>query len=220
LGVSERTFRRYEEEGEAGLWDRRLGKASCKRVPVDRAEEVERLYRERYQGFTVKHFHEHLVKDQAMAGATPGRSCIFSWRGWWEGAAQGGAPAQARAASAAGHDAAPGRLEARLARRPGGLRPDRDDGRRHGRDLFGVFWSRRKAWHAKPTGVRSLYSARDRFVSYDTTGQRFRGWNVPEGCGDCRACRILALLRSAPIVPRSEFPLLPRGFRPRAWTSR
>ena len=24
-------------------------------------EEVEALYRERYQGFTVKHFHEHLV---------------------------------------------------------------------------------------------------------------------------------------------------------------
>jgi transposase-like protein len=44
LGVSERTFRRwtrrYEEEGEAGLLDRRLGKASGRRVPVDRAEEV------------------------------------------------------------------------------------------------------------------------------------------------------------------------------------
>jgi transposase len=67
LGVSERTFRRwrraYEEEGESGLVDGRLGKASGKRVPSDRAEEVERLYRERYQGFTVKHFHEHLVKD-------------------------------------------------------------------------------------------------------------------------------------------------------------
>ena len=41
-GVSERTFRRwtrrYEEEGEAGLLDRRLGKASGRRVPVDRAE--------------------------------------------------------------------------------------------------------------------------------------------------------------------------------------
>src|SRR5271163_5322907 len=65
LGVSERTFRRwtrrYEDEGEAGLIDRRLGQASGKRVPVDRAEEVERLYRERYQGFTVKHFHEHRV---------------------------------------------------------------------------------------------------------------------------------------------------------------
>ena len=65
LGASERTFRRwtrrYEEEGEAGLLDRRLGKASGRRVPADRAEEVERLYRERYQGFTVKHFHEHLI---------------------------------------------------------------------------------------------------------------------------------------------------------------
>ena len=37
LGVSERTFRRwtraYEDEGEAGLVDRRLGKASGRRVP-------------------------------------------------------------------------------------------------------------------------------------------------------------------------------------------
>jgi hypothetical protein len=37
----------------AGLVDRRLGKASAKRVPFDRAEEVERLYRERYPGFMV-----------------------------------------------------------------------------------------------------------------------------------------------------------------------
>ena len=40
LGVSERTFRRwarrYEEDGEAGLVDRRLGKASGRRVPTDR----------------------------------------------------------------------------------------------------------------------------------------------------------------------------------------
>ena len=49
-----------------GCLDRRLGKASGKRVPADRAEEVERLYRERYQGFTVKHFHEHLVKDHGF----------------------------------------------------------------------------------------------------------------------------------------------------------
>jgi transposase len=67
LGVSERTFRRwcrrYEEAGEAGLLDRRLGRASGKRVPVDRAEEVEVLYRTRYSGFTARHFHEHLVRD-------------------------------------------------------------------------------------------------------------------------------------------------------------
>ena len=38
LGVGERTFRRwrdrYDEEGEAGLMDRRLGKTSGKRVPA------------------------------------------------------------------------------------------------------------------------------------------------------------------------------------------
>ena len=71
LGVSERTFRRwqarYEEDGEAGLLDRRLGKASGKRVPVDREQEVEALYRQRYAGFRAKHFHEHLVKDHGFA---------------------------------------------------------------------------------------------------------------------------------------------------------
>lgn len=67
LGISERSFRRwsrrFEDEGETGLLDRRLGKASRKRVPLDRSEEVEGLYRSRYMGFTAKHFHEHLVKD-------------------------------------------------------------------------------------------------------------------------------------------------------------
>ena len=47
-------------------------KASGRRVLADRAEEVERLYRERYQGFTVKHFHEHLVKDHGFGWATLG----------------------------------------------------------------------------------------------------------------------------------------------------
>ena len=47
LGIRERTFRRwrqrFEDEGEAGLLDRRLGKASGKRVPSDRSDEVEAL---------------------------------------------------------------------------------------------------------------------------------------------------------------------------------
>jgi transposase len=67
LGVSERTFRRwcqrFEDFGEVGLLDRRLGRASGRRVPVDREQEVEALYRTRYSGFTAKHFHEHLVRD-------------------------------------------------------------------------------------------------------------------------------------------------------------
>ncbi len=66
LGVTERTFRRwchrYEEAGDAGLLDRRLGGVSGKRLPVDRAQEVETLYRTRYNGLTARHFHEYLVR--------------------------------------------------------------------------------------------------------------------------------------------------------------
>jgi transposase len=85
LGVSERTFRRwcgrFREEGEAGLFDRRLGKASAKRVPDAEAEEIERLYRERYRGFTAKHFHEHLVADPGFrCGWVP--ACCRRWT-WW-----------------------------------------------------------------------------------------------------------------------------------------
>ncbi len=67
LGVHERTFRRwrdrFEDEGVDGLYDRRLGQASARRVPVDEVDRVLTLYRERYRGFTVKHFHEKLVSD-------------------------------------------------------------------------------------------------------------------------------------------------------------
>jgi hypothetical protein len=48
VGISARTFRRwwrrYEEEGEVGLLDRRLGHTSPKRVPADAEAEIERLY--------------------------------------------------------------------------------------------------------------------------------------------------------------------------------
>ncbi|MGA3403542.1 MAG: helix-turn-helix domain-containing protein [Acetobacteraceae bacterium] len=71
LGMSERTFRRWsrrlEEDGEAGLVDRRLGRRSGRAVPDVTTEEVERLYRERYAGFTAKHFHEHLVSEHKFA---------------------------------------------------------------------------------------------------------------------------------------------------------
>src|SRR5581483_2817258 len=70
LGMSERSFRRYrrryEAEGASGLEDRRLGKASARRVPVDRVEWLLELYRTQYRGWNVKHFHEHLVKRFAF----------------------------------------------------------------------------------------------------------------------------------------------------------
>lgn len=66
LGCSERQFlrhrRRYEEEGLDGLVDRRLGRVSAKRVPVDVVDWMLDEYRTRYAGWSVKHFHEHLVK--------------------------------------------------------------------------------------------------------------------------------------------------------------
>jgi hypothetical protein len=66
LGMSGRHFRRllvrYDEEGAEGLRDRRLGKASPRRAPVAELTRMQILYQERYRDFTVKHFHEQLVK--------------------------------------------------------------------------------------------------------------------------------------------------------------
>ena len=66
LGVAERTLRRwrdrYEDEGEAGLVDRRLGRPSPKRAPWEELERMLGLFRDKYSDFTVKHFHEQLVK--------------------------------------------------------------------------------------------------------------------------------------------------------------
>jgi len=95
LGVGERTFRRwrqrYEEDGEAGLLDRRLGKASAKRVPIDREAEVEGLYRGRYDGFTAKHFHEHLVRDHHFAWGYTWTKTFLHSRGLLERAPRRGA---------------------------------------------------------------------------------------------------------------------------------
>ena len=61
LGVCERTFRRYinryEEEGFDGLIDKRLSQASHRRAPVDEVMNLTELYRNRYNGFNVKHFY-------------------------------------------------------------------------------------------------------------------------------------------------------------------
>lgn len=70
LGISERHFRRlrdrYEAEGAEGLIDRRRGRASGRRVAVDRIEWVLEQYRTRYFDFTVKHFHDRLVAEHGF----------------------------------------------------------------------------------------------------------------------------------------------------------
>ena len=67
LGMSERTFRRwrdrFEADGAEGLYDRRLGRVSARRAPVDEVVRVLALFDTRYWDFTAKHFHEKLVAE-------------------------------------------------------------------------------------------------------------------------------------------------------------
>ena len=82
---------------------------------------MERLYRERYQGFTVKHFHEHLVKDHGFGWGYTWLKLHLQWAGAGAKAPRKGAHRRKRERRPlAGHDAASGRLAARLARGPAG----------------------------------------------------------------------------------------------------
>jgi helix-turn-helix protein len=60
LGCSPRTIRRLrwklQHDGYNGLFDRRRQVPSPKRAPVDEIQRVLALYRDRYQGFNVRHF--------------------------------------------------------------------------------------------------------------------------------------------------------------------
>jgi len=71
IGISDRHMRRwrerYEEGGFRGLFDRRRGKPSPKRVAVAVVERVLALYREKYFDFNLRHFHEKLVSEHQIA---------------------------------------------------------------------------------------------------------------------------------------------------------
>jgi transposase len=70
LGWSPRTLRRwrdrFETHGHSGLLDRRLLRPSKRRVPPAQLELVLRLYRERYAGFNVRHFHQIARRDHGV----------------------------------------------------------------------------------------------------------------------------------------------------------
>jgi len=70
IRVSARQLRRWrtgwEKYGYDGLFDRRLGKPSPKRVALETVAEVLRLYREKYAGLSVQHFHEKLEKEHQI----------------------------------------------------------------------------------------------------------------------------------------------------------
>ena len=103
-----------------GLYDRRLGRVSARRAPVDEVTRVLELFDTRYGDFTARHFHEKLVAEHGVTRS-------YNWvrltlAGAWaqaRGAAPRGAPSQAGASRPARHDAASGRLAARLGSRVG-----------------------------------------------------------------------------------------------------
>jgi transposase len=70
IGISDRQMRRwrerYEEFGYDGLFDRRRGKPSPKRVPLAMVEQVLGLYREKYFDLNVRHFHEKLGEQHQI----------------------------------------------------------------------------------------------------------------------------------------------------------
>src|SRR5690349_11785609 len=62
LGCSPRSVRRYrwrlQHVGYDGLFDRRRRVPSPRRAPVEEVRRVLALYRDRYAGFNVRHFHQ------------------------------------------------------------------------------------------------------------------------------------------------------------------
>ena len=70
LGLSGRQLRRlyyrYRTYGYDGLYDRRKGKPSPRRVPLAAAERIFALYREKYFDFSVRHFHEKLWSEHGI----------------------------------------------------------------------------------------------------------------------------------------------------------
>ena len=70
IGISDRQMRRWRERYDAfgydGLFDRRRGQPSPKRVPVAVVEQVLGLYREQYFDLNVRHFHEKLAAEHGI----------------------------------------------------------------------------------------------------------------------------------------------------------
>ncbi len=70
IGVTDRTMRRWRErlvlDGYSGLVDRRKGKPSDRRVPLELVEEVLRLYQEVYFDLNTRHFHEKLQEEHGI----------------------------------------------------------------------------------------------------------------------------------------------------------
>lgn len=69
VGVTDRTMRRWreriEEGGYTSLYDRRKH-PSPKKIPLEQAQRVLKLFQEKYADFNVRHFHEKLTIDHGI----------------------------------------------------------------------------------------------------------------------------------------------------------
>jgi hypothetical protein len=70
LRMRPRTLRRwrwrYEQYGYDGLFDRRRREPSPKRAPMAEVQRVLRLYRHKYKGFNVRHFHDVVRREHGV----------------------------------------------------------------------------------------------------------------------------------------------------------
>jgi transposase len=70
LGFSPRTLRRwrerYEKHGYVGLVDKRRHRPSVRRVAAAEIARLLQLYRERYHGFNVRHFHQIARREHGV----------------------------------------------------------------------------------------------------------------------------------------------------------
>ena len=70
LGITDRQMRRwkrrYEEYGYDGLYDRRKKIPSPRRMPLEKAEKILKLYREKYFDFNISHFYDKLREDHSI----------------------------------------------------------------------------------------------------------------------------------------------------------
>lgn len=111
IGITKRQMRRlrerYEKHGYDGLMDRRRGRPSEKRVPLEQVEQVLGLYRERYFDLNMRHFHEKLGEQHGIDLSYTWVKLALQGAGLiGQGEQARHTPSAARAAPAAGHAAA------------------------------------------------------------------------------------------------------------------
>ena len=103
---------RYEEDGLGGLLDRCLSQVSARRAPTDEVLNTEMLYRERYDGWTVKHFYSHYRREHAGKRSYTWAKAVLQRAGLMAKApGPRQAPPPPRTIPAFGNDAAAGWLD-------------------------------------------------------------------------------------------------------------